>query len=263
MPATNATIPARRRRAFHSRSGSFLCSCTTMRDSFPDVLAPAHVARSVGAVEGARLATTRQRPGRRAARRVDVQSDGAAEVIRASCPARRCPPEPVRGRGVRLCVRTTRTGACAQKPLLVSAMRSRDDAGRVDETVGLRPRVNPSHLRPVVRTWPAVSVRCRVREVASVFTPPTASAAERGFRPRLGPHGLLRRRRTVPDAEREAVAETGALAPRLRVPEPPHSPLPAALLPLPEGFELNRPGSASVVPPQAASDRLRSGASAI
>lgn len=67
-------------------------------------------------------------------------------------------------------------------------------------------------------------------------------------RPRLGPYGLLSRRRTGPDPDGPPARP---VPPRGRVPEPPASPLPSALLPLPPGFELNRDPVGSVAPAQA------------
>jgi hypothetical protein len=82
-----------------------------------------------------------------------------------------------------------------------------------------------------------------------LFTSPEPSGPSRpSSRPRLGPSGLLSRRRAVPDTDGVSPrparqAEPGGPAPAL-----PGSPLPSALLPLPPGFELNRGPVASVVP---------------
>lgn len=87
---------------------------------------------------------------------------------------------------------------------------------------------------------------------------------ERVARPPLGPHGLLCRRRTVPDANGPYRTSWPPRAPRAadRAPQQPFRPLPSGLLPLPTGFELNREQFATVVSAQATSVR-QSGASAI
>lgn len=86
------------------------------------------------------------------------------------------------------------------------------------------------------------------RSGPSVPAGPLRPAGPSCDRPRLGPRGLLSRRGPSPDVDgpscrRTRPARVGGGAPR-----PPARPLPAALLPLPAGFELNRDPAASVVP---------------
>ncbi|WP_210594000.1 hypothetical protein [Streptomyces sp. GESEQ-35] len=66
-------------------------------------------------------------------------------------------------------------------------------------------------------------------------------------RARLGPHGLLSRRRVVPDANGASSWPARQARSGGRAPELPGTQLPSALLPLPPGFELNRAPVASVV----------------
>ncbi|MBY8342462.1 hypothetical protein LXH13_12345 [Streptomyces spinosirectus] len=89
---------------------------------------------------------------------------------------------------------------------------------------------------------------------APLFTSPEPSGSyipsgPSGRTPRLGPHGLLSRRRVAPgtDGSRQAGPAQQA-RPGGRAPEPAGTPLPSALLPLPPGFALNRDQVAFVVP---------------
>ncbi|MFJ9538302.1 hypothetical protein ACIRPX_13670 [Streptomyces sp. NPDC101225] len=88
----------------------------------------------------------------------------------------------------------------------------------------------------------------RAPRVPSASYVPCGPSARSHGRPRLGPHGLLGRRRFLPDPDVSRYRPTRPAPAAGSVPEAPASPLPAALLPLPAGFELNRDPVASVVP---------------
>jgi hypothetical protein len=76
---------------------------------------------------------------------------------------------------------------------------------------------------------------------------PLSTSPEPSGRVRLGPRGLLIRRRIVSDADRQVPsAQPAGRAPGPCAPEPTGRPLPDGLLPLPAGFDLNRPRVVSV-----------------